>query len=116
MLGKQGSIVTRIRDSTGAMVRVLEQNKGQRRLDTGEEVDEVIELQGSAGSCDAALHAAAKLLRDYQVEGRTIMIYSMSAEINTAIFFLRVLFEALPQVFCAAQPTLPCIIIVTSVQ
>lgn len=67
MLGKQGSIVTRIRDSTGAMVRVLEQNKGQRRLDTGEEVDEVIELQGSAGSCDAALHAAAKLLRDYQV-------------------------------------------------
>ena len=67
MLGKQGSIVTRIRDSTGAMVRVLEQNKGQRRLDTGEEVDEVIELQGSAGSCDAALHAVAKLLRDYQV-------------------------------------------------
>lgn len=67
VLGKQGSIVARIRDSTGVMVRVLEQNKGQRRLDTGEEVDEVIELQGSAGSCDAALQAVAKLLRDYQV-------------------------------------------------
>lgn len=71
VLGKQGSIVGRIRDSTGVMVRVLEQNKGQRRLETGEEVDEVIELQGSAGSCDAALHAVAKLLRDYQVQRPT---------------------------------------------
>lgn len=67
VLGKQGSIVSRVRESTGAMVRVLEQNKGQRRLDTGEEVDEVIEIQGRAQSCDSALQAVSDLLRQYQV-------------------------------------------------
>lgn len=67
VLGKQGSIVSRVRESTGAMVRVLEQNKGQRRLETGEEVDEVIEIQGRAQSCDSALQAVADLLRQYQV-------------------------------------------------
>jgi len=59
--------VTRVRDSTGAMVRVLEQNKGQRRLESGEEVDEVIEIQGLPQSCDSALQAVADLLRQYQV-------------------------------------------------
>ena len=59
--------MTRVRDSTGAMVRVLEQNKGQRRLESGEEVDEVIEIQGSAQSCDSALQAVSELLRQYQV-------------------------------------------------
>ena len=49
------------------MVRVLEQNKGQRRLETGEEVDEVIEIQGRAQSCDSALQAVSDLLRQYQV-------------------------------------------------
>ena len=67
VLGKGGSIVTRVRDSTGAMVRVLEQNKGQRRLESGEEVDEVIEVQGLPQSCDSALQAVADLLRQYQV-------------------------------------------------
>jgi len=67
VLGKGGSIVTRVRDNTGAMVRVLEQNKGQRRLESGEEVDEVIEIQGLAQSCDSALQAVADLLRQYQV-------------------------------------------------
>ena len=67
VLGKQGSIVSRVRESTGAMVRVLEQNKGQRRLETGEEVDEVIEIQGRAQSCDSALQAVSDLLRQYQV-------------------------------------------------
>ena len=67
VLGKQGSIVSRVRDNTGAMVRVLEQNKGQRRLESGEEVDEVIEIQGLAQSCDSALQAVADLLRQYQV-------------------------------------------------
>ncbi len=67
VLGKGGSIVTRVRDSTGAMVRVLEQNKGQRRLESGEEVDEVIEIQGLPQSCDSALQAVADLLRQYQV-------------------------------------------------
>lgn len=59
--------MTRVRDSTGAMVRVLEQNKGQRRLESGEEVDEVIEIQGLSQSCDSALQAVADLLRQYQV-------------------------------------------------
>ena len=59
--------MTRVRDSTGAMVRVLEQNKGQRRLESGEEVDEVIEIQGFPQSCDSALQAVADLLRQYQV-------------------------------------------------
>lgn len=67
VLGKQGSIVSRVRESTGAMVRVLEQNKGQRRLETGEEVDEVIEIQGRAQSCNSALQAVSDLLRQYQV-------------------------------------------------
>ena len=67
VLGKGGSIVTRVRDNTGAMVRVLEQNKGQRRLETGEEVDEVIEIQGVARSCESALQAVSDLLRQYQV-------------------------------------------------
>lgn len=67
VLGKQGSIVSRLRQDTGAMVRVLEQNKGQRRLETGEEVDEVIEIQGRAQSCDSALQAVSDLLRQYQV-------------------------------------------------
>ena len=49
------------------MVRVLEQNKGQRRLETGEEVDEVIEIQGRAQSCNSALQAVSDLLRQYQV-------------------------------------------------
>lgn len=71
VLGKQGSIVSRVRDSTGAMVRVLEQNKGQRRLETGEEVDEVIEIQGRAESCDSALQAVSDLLRQYQVSDFT---------------------------------------------
>ncbi|KAL0033701.1 hypothetical protein WJX77_001636 [Trebouxia sp. C0004] len=68
VLGKGGSIVTRVRDSTGAMVRVLEQNKGQRRLESGEEVDEVIEIQGLPQSCDSALQAVADLLRQYQIK------------------------------------------------
>lgn len=68
VLGKGGSIVTRVRDSTGAMVRVLEQNKGQRRLESGEEVDEVIEIQGLAQSCDSALQAVSELLRQYQIK------------------------------------------------
>ena len=67
VLGKQGSIVSQVRQSTGAMVRVLEQNKGQRRLESGEEVDEVIEIQGRAQSCDLALQAVSDLLRQYQV-------------------------------------------------
>lgn len=75
MLGKQGSIVSRVRESTGAMVRVLEQNKGQRRLETGEEVDEVIEIQGRAQSCDSALQAVSDLLRQYQViNGHCMML------------------------------------------
>lgn len=63
--------MTRVRDSTGAMVRVLEQNKGQRRLESGEEVDEVIEIQGLPQSCDSALQAVADLLRQYQVLSST---------------------------------------------
>lgn len=77
VLGKQGSIVSRVRESTGAMVRVLEQNKGQRRLETGEEVDEVIEIQGRAHSCNSALQAVSDLLRQYQVSPTCCKTYSL---------------------------------------